>query len=408
MFDYLQFSKKPTGHSRLQTTYNKNLSLLKQPLLSVVNEHLIAYPTPSNLNYFWGFGSLAGICLIIQIATGVFLAMHYCPEVNLAFSSVEHIMRDVQGGYILRYAHANGASLFFMVVMIHILRSLYYGSYYAPREAVWIIGVVILFLMIATAFIGYALPFGQQSLWGISVITSLFSVVPFVGNELVQWLWGGFSVNNATLNRFFSLHYLLPFLIAGASIVHIAALHHKGSNNPLGINAAADKISFYPYLVAKDLVGLMVLLIILSGLVFFAPNYLSHPDNYIPANSLVTPLSIMPEWYFLIVYCILRSIPNKTGGVLAIALVFVALLAVPFLAGSPIRSSSFRPLHRKAFYAFLSSCLILSWAGSKPVEQPYIFIGQCATVFFFVYFFVLVPLLSRLEYLLLTRKVNVK
>nr|YP_025795.1 apocytochrome b [Tupiella akineta]AAQ18754.1 apocytochrome b [Tupiella akineta] len=383
----------------------KNLSFLKQPVLSVVNEHLIAYPTPSNLNYFWGFGSLAGICLIIQIATGVFLAMHYCPEVNLAFNSVEHIMREVSGGYILRYAHANGASLFFLVVMVHILRGLYYGSYYAPREAVWIIGVLILFLMVATAFIGYALPFGQQSLWGISVITSLFSVVPFVGNDLVQWLWGGFSVNNATLNRFFSLHYLLPFLIAGASIVHIAALHHKGSNNPLGINSAADKIAFYPYSVAKDLVGFVIFMIVLSVLIFFAPNLLSHPDNYIPANSLVTPLSIMPEWYFLIVYCILRSIPNKTGGVLAIALVFVALLSVPFLAGSPIRSSSFRPLHRKAFYAFVSCCLILSWAGSKPVEQPYIFIGQCATAFFFIYFFILVPLLGRLEYLLLTRKV---
>ena len=404
MFDYL-YSQTLVRSSKTTTGTAKNLSLLKQPVLSLVNEHLIAYPTPSNLNYFWGFGSLAGICLVVQIATGVFLAMHYCPEVNLAFSSVEHIMRDVSGGYILRYAHANGASLFFMVVMVHILRGLYYGSYYAPREAVWIIGVVILFLMIATAFIGYALPFGQQSLWGISVITSLFSVVPFVGNELVQWLWGGFSVNNATLNRFFSLHYLLPFLIAGSVIVHIAALHHKGSNNPLGINAAADKINFYPYLVAKDLVGLVLFFILLSVLVFFAPNYLSHPDNYIPANSLVTPLSIMPEWYFLIVYCILRSIPNKTGGVLAIALVFVALLAVPFLAGSPIRSSSFRPLHRKAFYAFVSCCLILSWAGSKPVEQPYIFIGQCATAFFFIYFFILVPLLGRLEYILLTRKV---
>lgn len=388
-----------------RTSTNKNLSLLKQPVFSVVNEHLIAYPTPSNLNYFWGLGSLAGICLVIQIATGVFLAMHYCPEVNLAFSSVEHIMREVSGGYILRYAHANGASLFFLTVMVHILRGLYYGSYYAPREAVWIIGVIILFLMVATAFIGYALPFGQQSLWGISVITSLFSVVPFVGNDLVQWLWGGFSVNNATLNRFFSLHYLLPFLIAGASIVHIAALHHKGSNNPLGINSSADKISFYPYSVAKDLVGFVSFMIVFSVLIFFAPNFLSHPDNYIPANSLVTPLSIQPEWYFLIVYCILRSIPNKTGGVLAIALVFVALLAVPFLAGSPIRSSSFRPLHRKAFYAFVSSCLILSWAGAKPVEQPYIFIGQCATAYFFLYFFILVPLLGRLEYLLLTRKV---
>lgn len=276
----------------------KNLSILKQPALSVINDHLIAYPTPSNLNYFWGFGSLAGISLIIQIATGFFLACHYTPEVSLAFSSVEHIMRDVQGGFLLRYMHANGASMFFMVTMIHILRGLYYGSYQAPREAVWCVGVIILFLMIATAFMGYSLPFGQQSLWGISVITSLFSVVPFVGTELVQWLWGGFSVNNATLNRFFSLHYLLPFLIAGASIVHIAALHHKGSNNPLGINASADKINFYPYLVHKDRVGLLVYSVIFSILVWFTPNLLAHPDNNIPANSLVTPLSIVPEWYF--------------------------------------------------------------------------------------------------------------
>lgn len=400
-------SSQPS-HALTQPTSGsiKRLSLLKQPLLSVVNDHLIAYPTPSNLNYFWGFGFLAGMCLIIQIATGVFLAMHYTPEVNLAFSSVQHIMRDVSGGFLLRYMHANGASMFFMVVMAHMLRSLYYGSYYSPREAVWCIGVLILFLMIATAFMGYSLPFGQQSLWGISVITSLFSVVPFVGTELVQWLWGGFSVNNATLNRFYSLHYLMPFLIAGASIVHIAALHQKGSNNPLGINAAADKISFYPYLVAKDLVGFIVFLIIFSGLVFFAPNLLAHPDNNIPANSLVTPLAICPEWYFMIVYCILRSIPNKTGGVLAIATVFVALLALPFLSTSPIRSSSFRPLHRKAFYAFVSSCLVLSWAGGKPVEEPYILIGQLATLYFFLYFFLLVPFLGRLEYLLLTRKVN--
>lgn len=281
----------------------KQVSLLKQPVLSVINDHLIVYPVPSNLNYLWGFGSLAGISLVIQIATGVFLACHYTPDVNLAFSSVEHIMRDVQGGFLLRYLHANGASMFFLVTFVHMLRSLYYGSYQAPREAVWVVGVAILFLMIATAFMGYSLPFGQQSLWGISVITSLFSVVPFVGTDLVQWLWGGFSVNNATLNRFFSLHYLLPFVIAALSIVHLAALHHKGSNNPLGVNALADKINFYPYLVYKDRVGLLIFLLILSGLVWFAPNLLAHPDNNIPANSLVTPLSIVPEWYFCVPMC---------------------------------------------------------------------------------------------------------
>lgn len=297
MVDISKISKI-NKQSTLTSATNKNLSILKQPVLSLINDHLIAYPVPSNLNYFWGFGSLAGISLIIQIATGVFLACHYTPDVNLAFSSVEHIMRDVNGGFILRYAHANGASMFFIVVMIHVLRGLYYGSYQAAREAVWLSGVVMLLLMVATAFMGYSLPFGQQSLWGISVITSLFSVVPFVGTELVQWLWGGFSVNNATLNRFFSLHYLLPFVIAGASIVHLAALHHKGSNNPLGINSASDKINFYPYLVMKDRVGLLLYLIIFSFLVWFAPNLLAHPDNNIPANSLVTPLSIVPEWYF--------------------------------------------------------------------------------------------------------------
>lgn len=404
------FNFKPAlgSNNHIVTTYGtgKNLSILKQPVLRVVNDHLIAYPVPSNLNYFWGFGSLAGISLVIQIASGVFLACHYTPDVNLAFSSVEHIMRDVQGGWLLRYMHANGASMFFMVVFVHMLRGLYYGSYQAPREAVWCLGVVILFLMIATAFMGYSLPFGQQSFWGISVITSLFSVVPFVGTELVQWLWGGFSVNNATLNRFFSLHYLLPFLIAAASIVHIAALHHKGSNNPLGLNASADKINFYPYLVSKDRVGLLLYLLLFGGLVMFAPNILAHPDNNIPANSLVTPLSIVPEWYFLIVYCILRSIPNKTGGVLAIGLVFVALLALPFIATSPVRSSNFRPLHRKAFYLFISACTVLSWAGSKPVEQPYIAVGQSATVYFFLYFFVLVPALGILEYHLLSARVR--
>jgi ubiquinol-cytochrome c reductase cytochrome b subunit len=277
---------------------NLNFSVLKEPILNVIDKHLIEYPVPSNLNYFWGFGSLAGFCLVVQIGTGIFLACHYTPDVDLAFSSVEHIVRDVRGGFLLRNVHANGASLFFIVTFLHMLRGLYYGSYQSPRELVWIIGVLMLFLMIATSFMGYSLPFGQQSLWGISVITSLFSVVPVVGVDLVHWLWGGFSVNNATLNRFFALHFLLPFLIVGASIVHIAALHQKGANCPLGINHAADKVNLYPKLVYKDRVGLMALLIVLSVLVWFAPNVLAHPDNSIPANSLVTPLSITPEWYF--------------------------------------------------------------------------------------------------------------
>jgi ubiquinol-cytochrome c reductase cytochrome b subunit len=271
----------------------------------MINDHLIDYPTPSNLNYFWSFGSLAGLTLMIQIMTGVFLACFYTPDIHLAFKSVEHIMTDVPNGFLLRYAHANGASLFFLVTFCHMLRSLYYASYQSPRELVWIIGVVILFLMIATAFMGYSLPFGQQSFWGLQVITSLFSVVPLVGPDLVQWLWGGFSINNATLNRFFSIHYMLPFLILAASVVHIAALHSKGSNNPLGINAGTDKMSLYPYFIYKDRVALMVFLVVFSALIWLVPNLLAHPDNNIPANSLVTPLSIVPEWYFLIVYCIL-------------------------------------------------------------------------------------------------------
>ena len=289
----------------------KRLSILKQPALSVINDHLIDYPTPSNLNYMWSFGSLAGLCLIVQIATGIFLAMHYTPHVDLAFLSVEHIMRDVEGGWLLRYMHANGASMFFVVVYMHILRNLYYASYSSPRELVWCVGVVILLLMILTAFIGYVLPWGQMSFWGATVITSLASAIPLVGDSIVTWLWGGFSVDNATLNRFYSLHYLLPFIIAGASIVHLAALHQYGSNNPLGTNSWVDKISFYPYFYVKDLIGWVFFAIFFSVFVYFYPNFLGQPDNYIPANPMSTPAHIVPEWYFLWVYAILRSIPTN-------------------------------------------------------------------------------------------------
>jgi ubiquinol-cytochrome c reductase cytochrome b subunit len=375
----------------------KRVSLLKQPLLSVVNEHLIEYPTPSNLSYWWGFGSLAGICLLIQILSGIFLAMHYTPHVDLAFMSVEHIMRDVEGGWFLRYLHANGASMFFIVVYLHMFRGLYYGSYASPRELVWIVGVVILLLMILTAFIGYVLPWGQMSFWGATVITSLASAIPVVGDEITHWLWGGFSVDNATLNRFFSLHYLLPFIIAGASIVHIAALHQYGSNNPLGCYGTVDKVPFYPYFYVKDLVGWVLFALFFSFFVYFAPNALGHPDNYIPANPMSTPAHIVPEWYFLPVYAILRSIPNKLGGVAAIGLVFVSLLALPFLNTSPIRSSSFRPIHRKFFWILVADCLILGWIGMEPVEDPYVTIGQIASVVFFAYFLVVIPALGLFE-----------
>jgi ubiquinol-cytochrome c reductase cytochrome b subunit len=373
------------------------LSLLKQPLVSPLNDHLIEYPTPTNLSYWWGFGSLAGICLLLQILTGIFLAMHYTPHVDLAFMSVEHIMRDVEGGWFLRYMHANGASMFFIVVYLHMFRGLYYGSYSSPRELVWIVGVVIFLLMILTAFIGYVLPWGQMSFWGATVITSLASAIPVVGDEITHWLWGGFSVDNATLNRFFSLHYLLPFIIAGASIVHLAALHQYGSNNPLGTLGTVDKVPFYPYFYAKDLVGWVSFALFFSLFVYFYPNLLGHPDNYIPANPMSTPAHIVPEWYFLPVYAILRSIPNKLGGVAAIALVFISLLALPFLNTSAIRSSSFRPLHKKLFWLLVADCVLLGWIGCQPVEAPYVTIGQLASVFFFFYFLICIPFLGKFE-----------
>ena len=309
------------------TIRNQRFSLLKQPISSTLNQHLIDYPTPSNLSYWWGFGSLAGICLVIQIVTGVFLAMHHTPHVDLAFNSVEHVMRDVEGGWLLRYMHANGASMFLIVVHLHIFRGLYHASYSSPREFVRCLGVVIFLLMIVTAFIGYVPPWGQMSFWGATVITSLASAIPVVGDTIVTWLWGGFSVDNATLNRFFSLHHLLPFILVGASLLHLAALHQYGSNNPLGVHSEMDKIASYPYFYVKDLVGWVASAIFSSIWIFYAPNVLGHPDNYIPANPMPTPPHIVPEWYFLPIHAILRSIPDKSGGVAAIAPVFICLLA---------------------------------------------------------------------------------
>ncbi len=384
----------------------KRLSLLKQPLLSTLNAHLVDYPSPSNLNYLWSFGSCAGICLVLQILTGIFLGMHYTPHVDYAFYSVEHIMRDVNGGWFLRYMHANGASMFFIVTYIHMFRGLYYGSYHSPRELLWGVGVLILLLMIITAFIGYVLPWGQMSFWGATVITSLASAIPLVGDNIVTWLWGGFSVDNATLNRFFSLHYLFPFLIAALSIIHLAALHQYGSNNPLGTNSATDKIGFYPYFYVKDLVAWIVFALVFSFFVYFYPNMLGHPDNYIPANPMATPAHIVPEWYFLWVYAILRSIPNKLGGVAAIGLVFLSLFALPFLSSSQIRSNSFRPIHKVGFWLLAADVILLSWIGQKPVEDPYIFIGQMASVYFFIYFLLIVPFGGLFEKKLILRGQN--
>jgi len=376
----------------------------KENLLSFVDSHIIDYPTPVNLNYFWSFGSTAGLCLVIQILTGIFLAMHYTPHMDYAFNSVEHIMRDVNNGWLLRYLHANGASMFFIVVYSHIFRGLYYGSYIYPRGKLWASGVIIFLLMMATGFMGYVLPWGQMSFWGATVITNLFSAVPFVGGAIVEWLWGGFCVDNATLNRFFSLHYLMPFVIAGLVIVHLSLLHNDGSNNPLGINTNVDTTSFYPYFYVKDLLSFLVFLALFSFFVFFYPNVLGHSDNYIPANPLVTPSHIVPEWYFLPFYAILRSIPDKLGGVVAMLAAILVLLLLPILNTSEIRSSKFRPVFGLAYWFLVADFVILGWIGQKPVETPFIEVGQIATIFYFLFLLVLVPAIGILEKQLIRNK----
>jgi ubiquinol-cytochrome c reductase cytochrome b subunit len=369
----------------------------KNSFFSFIDSHIINYPTPINLNYMWSFGSTAGLCLVIQILTGIFLAMHYSPHIDLAFDSVEHIMRDVNNGWLIRYIHANGASMFFIVVYCHLFRGLYYGSYMYPRGLLWGSGVIIFLLMMATAFMGYVLPWGQMSFWGATVITNLFSAVPFVGTSIVEWLWGGFSVSNATLNRFFSLHYLMPFVIVGLVIVHLSLLHKDGSNNPLGANTNVDTISFYPYFYVKDLLSFFFLVFFLALFVFFFPNLLGHSDNYIQANPLSTPAHIVPEWYFLPFYAILRSIPDKLGGVVAMISAILILLILPVINTSAIRSSKFRPIFGVAYWFLVSDFLILGWIGQKPVESPYIEIGMAATVFYFLFLLVFIPLIGLLE-----------
>jgi ubiquinol-cytochrome c reductase cytochrome b subunit len=369
------------------------------PVFTMMQKEYGVFPTPRNFNYFWNFGALAMVTLVIMIATGIFLSMHYTAHTSMAFDSVERIMRDVNYGWLLRYVHMNGASMFFIVVYIHIWRGLWYGSYKAPRELLWMLGVVIFLLMMATAFMGYVLPWGQMSFWGATVITNLFSAIPVFGESIVTWLWGGFSVDNPTLNRFFSLHYLLPFVIVGVVFLHIAALHVTGSNNPLGIDPRGpqDTLPFHPYYTIKDSVGLVVYFIVFAFLVFFMPNYLGHPDNYIPANPLVTPAHIVPEWYFLPFYAILRAVPDKLGGV---ALMFgsIALLFVlPWLDTSPVRSMRFRPIAKWFLVLWGLNFLVLMWAGGKPAEGHYIVIARWATAYYFLYFLVILPLLGRLE-----------
>lgn len=369
----------------------------KKSLFAVINNHIIDYPTPINLNYFFGFGSLAGIMLVIQILTGIFLAMHYTPHIDLAFNSVEHIMRDVNNGWLIRYTHANGASFFFIVVYVHIFRGLYYGSYITPREAVWCSGVVIFILMMATAFMGYVLPWGQMSFWGATVITNLFSAVPLVGKDIVDWLWGGFAVDNPTLNRFFSLHFTLPFVIVGAVLIHLVLLHEVGSNNPLGLTLKTENIPFYPYFYTKDLFGLMVLFLAFFSFIFYYPNVLGHADNYIEANPMKTPLHIVPEWYFLPFYAILRSIPNKIGGVVGMFGSLLILLTIPFTNSSEIRSTAFRPIYKIAYWLLVVSFLLLGWIGQMPVEYPYTEIGVISMIYYFAFFIIVIPFLGKIE-----------
>ena len=382
-----------------KTRWNKNY------LLSIVDSHVIHYPSPINLNYAWSFGFIATMCLIIQILTGIFLAMHYTPHIDLAFSSVEHIMRDVNNGWLIRYMHANGASMFFIVVYCHIFRGLYYGSYMAPRQLLWCSGVIIFILMMGTAFMGYVLPWGQMSFWCATVITSLVSAVPLVGQPITQWLWGGFTVGNATLNRFFSLHFFLPFVIAGLSLIHIALLHKDGSNNPLGVDSGVDKVPFYPYFVAKDLFAFFCFILFFSIFVFYFPNLLGHPDNYIPADPMQTPAHIVPEWYFLPFYAILRSIPDKLGGVVAMGGALIILLLIPFINTSEVRSTTFRPIFKIFYWLMVADFLILGWVGQKPVKDVYVIVGQVATVFYFLFFLVLIPLIGIIESRLVHYKV---
>nr|YP_009169440.1 cytochrome b [Naticarius hebraeus]AKL90637.1 cytochrome b [Naticarius hebraeus] len=363
------------------------------PILKMVNNLLVDLPAPLNLSVWWNFGSLLGLCLVIQILTGLFLSMHYTAHVDLAFSSVVHISRDVSYGWLLRAIHANGASWFFICIYFHIGRGMYYGSHVNMHT--WNIGVVLLLLTMGTAFLGYVLPWGQMSFWGATVITNLLSAVPYLGKMLVEWVWGGFAVDNATLTRFFALHFLLPFAIAGLTMLHLLFLHETGSNNPLGLNSDGDKVPFHSYYSFKDLVGFVVMLGLLTFLVLFFPQLLTDPENFIPANPLVTPVHIQPEWYFLFAYAILRSIPNKLGGVIALVASVVILFIVPLTHLGKFRSFSFYPLNQILFWTFLGIFLILTWIGSCPVEAPYEQIGQVFTVLYFMYF-ILVPLTQML------------
>nr|AAQ08467.1 cytochrome b [Betta ocellata] len=365
------------------------------PLLKIANHALVDLPAPASISAWWNFGSLLGLCLVTQILTGLFLAMHYTSDISMAFSSVAHICRDVNYGWLIRNMHANGASFFFICIYFHIGRGLYYGSY--MYKEVWNIGVILLLLTMMTAFVGYVLPWGQMSFWGATVITNLLSAIPYVGNTLVQWIWGGFSVDNATLTRFFAFHFLFPFIIAAMTIIHLLFLHETGSNNPAGLNSNVDKISFHPYFSYKDLLGFAILMIALISLSLFSPNLLGDPDNFTPANPLVTPPHIKPEWYFLFAYAILRSIPNKLGGVLALLASILILMLVPILHTSKQRSLTFRPISQLPFWLLIADVAILTWIGGMPVEDPYIIIGQAASFIYFSLFLIIMPIAGIFE-----------
>jgi ubiquinol-cytochrome c reductase cytochrome b subunit len=372
--------------------------LKSHPLLKLVNAYIIDASQPSNISYLWNFGSLLAVCLVIQIITGVTLAMHYNPSVLEAFNSIEHIMRDVNNGWLVRYLHSNTASAFFFLVYLHVGRGMYYGSYRAPRTLVWAIGTVILILMMATAFLGYVLPYGQMSLWGATVITNLISAIPWIGQDIVEFIWGGFSVNNATLNRFFALHFVLPFILAALALMHLIALHDvAGSSNPLGVSGNYDRMSFAPYYLFKDLITIFILILVLSIFVFFMPNVLGDSENYIMANPMQTPPAIVPEWYLLPFYAILRSIPNKLLGVIAMFSAILAIMLLPITDLGRSKGFQFRPLSKLAFWAFVANFLILMKLGACHVEDPFIGLGQISTAFYFSYFIIVMPLVSVLE-----------
>ncbi|NBS34263.1 MAG: cytochrome b [Methylocystaceae bacterium] len=390
-----------SGHSQYKPKSNFAKWLERRlPILSFMYDSFVAYPTPKNLNYLWTFGAILSFMLVAQIITGVVLAMHYTPEVTLAFNSVENIMRDVNWGWALRYAHANGASMFFLAVYIHIFRGMYYGSYKEPRELLWILGVVIFMVMMATGFLGYVLPWGQMSFWAATVITNLFSALPWVGPSITTWLLGGYSVDNATLNRFFALHYLLPFIIVAIVALHVWALHVTGQNNPTGVevkDVKKDTLPFTPYATMKDGFAIGVFVLLYAWMTFFVPNYLGHPDNYIEANPLVTPPHIVPEWYFLPFYAILRAIPNKLLGVIALFLSILIVAALPWLDTSKVKSGTYRPLFRKFYWAFVAVSIGLGYLGSQPAEGAYLWIARLLTFYYFFHFLVILPLLGRRE-----------